>query len=143
MARARFVLFLVCLASAALGAPGADAPPGGGGEPTARRLEKDVQGDVTSPQRGLVPTVDIEGKVLDAAGRPLVGVLVKAFADGVLSGSARSDDDGSFRLSASLVERSGKGSAVLWFQSPHSEHLDGQVVLWAGEVAKAEGLFPP
>jgi hypothetical protein len=130
--------------SGALAAPGGgDAPPGGSGEPTPRRLENDVSGDVGTGQRGQAPTLDIEGKVLDAAGRPIEGVLVKAFADGLLSGSAKSAVDGSFRLAASLVETSGKGSAVLWFQSPHTEHLDGQVVLWTGAAAGAQGLFPP
>jgi hypothetical protein len=30
----------------------------------------------------------------------------------------------------------------LWFQSPQSDHLEAMVVLWPGDAAKAEGLFP-
>lgn len=143
---ARFLgiaLGLMLAASWARAAPGGDSPPAGGGDTTPRRIQADVSGDLATPQRGQMPAVDVEGRVVDASGRPLGGVLVKAFADGLISGSATSDTDGSFRLAATLVETSGKGSAVLWFDSPRDEHLDALVVLWTGDAAKAAGVFPP
>jgi hypothetical protein len=143
----------IALAAALLPAPAVPllaAPGGGGGSPgggdggaTLRDSGSNVSGDVPAAQRAASAAVQVDGRVVDGAGRPLGGIAVKVFADGVLTGSATTAADGFFALVTNPME-SGKGSAVVWFQSPDPEaYVDSWIVLWVSDSAKQSGLFPP
>lgn len=130
-------------AAAAGGGPGSSSggEVGTGPIPDPRRLQ-DSSGDVAPAQRGPLPTVQLEGRVVDSGGAPLGGIVVKVFANGVMASSAKTDPDGTF-LIASYPMREPKGSAVIWFQCPDPDrYLDASVVLWAGKVAQEQRLFP-
>jgi len=128
--------------------PVAAAPPSGGGSPPGGSTEipplrRDASGDPGTAQRAPGAALQLTGRVVDESGRPVGGVAVKAFLLGVLSGSTKTAPDGTFSLAASPAQGA-KGSAVVWFQAPDAEtYLDASVVLWAGDVAKEAGLFPP
>ena len=142
------LLTLACLAvpPAVLAGPGGSSSPGSGGgarppvEP--RRLGEDVSGNTPSAQRTPGAAVDLEGRVTSANGSPLAGIVVKAFANGLLLGAVETDADGAFTLSARPMHEK-KGSAIVWFQSPDpGRYLDTSVVLWADPTAQAQKLFP-
>ena len=79
---------------------------------------------------------------MDSGGKPVPGVTIKAFANGVLAASARTDGDGRFTLAAHPM-REEKGSAVIWFQSPDAQlYVDTSIVVWAGKTALEHHLFP-
>lgn len=147
--RTAFALALASLLvpSVAPAAPG-DAPPGGGssggsGVPELRRIERGAPGQTVSPERLPGDSIRLEGRVVDGSGSPVAKVAVKLFADGALVGSTTTSPDGLFVLAANPMQ-SGKGSAVMWFQSPDPEiYLDASVVLWAADSARQHGLFPP
>ena len=149
--RFRLVLPIVPICSLLLGSYPALAAGGGstssgsptGGSPTADpRPHDDISGSPIVAQRGASVNVQLEGRVVDAAGNPLPGIVVKTFANGVLAGSSKTQGDGTFTLAAHPM-REAKGSAVVWFQTPDAQrYLDTFVVLWAGKTAQDRHLFP-
>jgi hypothetical protein len=126
---------------AAGGGPGSGGGDVGGPVMDPRR-NQDVSGDVTVAQRSPTAAVQLEGRAVDAGGKPLGGIVVKVFANGVLVASTKTEGDGTFLLDAHPM-REPKGSAVIWFQSPDPErYVDASVVLWASKAAEAGRLFP-
>ncbi|MFN8176484.1 MAG: carboxypeptidase-like regulatory domain-containing protein [bacterium] len=144
-----FLLALACLIvpPAVLAGPGGTSPPGssgGGARPPVepRRLGEDVSGNTPNAQRTPGAAVDLEGRVTSANGSPLAGIVVKAFANGLLLGAVETEADGEFTLSARPMHEK-KGSAVVWFESPDpGRYLDACVVLWADPTAEQQKLFP-
>ncbi len=131
---------LLVFASLAFAAPGDPAPPP---EPPDTRDVAGRSGSSPVPQRADAASVAVEGRVTDGAGKPLMGVPVKLFADGVTVSATNTLADGTFRISANPMHRE-NGSAVLWVQSPDPEkYVDANVVLWSSDAAKAAGLFSP
>jgi hypothetical protein len=100
-------------------------------------------GGTDAIQRGLSLGVVISGRVKDGAGRPLGGVRVKMFSNGVMIASDASDDDGSFSVDANPpVEDT--STTVLWFESPDPGRLlDASLLVHGGVVALEQNLFPP
>lgn len=137
---------LVLAANAAAGPP-TTTPPGttGGGSRApieTHRSREDVGGETTIGERSPEATIDLEGRVTNSAGAPLGAVLVKAFANGLLMGSVRTDADGTFSLSAHPMHAK-KGSAVVWFESPDvTKYLDTSLVLWEDKGAAELRMFP-
>jgi hypothetical protein len=120
---------------------------GGGGTvnpgiPQERRIEEDVSGSQTIPERALPPGIQIEGTVRDSAGRPLEGVLVKLFANGLVRATAETVNNGTFSVESN-PQIGGNNTSVIWFQSPTDSLLDAHAVLSAGDVAREKKLFPP
>jgi hypothetical protein len=90
-------------------------------------------------RQAALPGLDLEGKVVDAAGAPVGGVRVKMFASGIIAGSTRTASDGTFRLEANPM-RGERITTDLWFESPDpDQYIDVNVVLSAAR----NGLFPP
>ena len=137
----RATLGMLTLAVSAWAAPG-DTPsrPGNEEVPTLRDRSNPA-GDVITPQRLGDSAVGLEGTGIDSAGKPIAGVSVKLFADGMTVTAAVTEADGSFRLGANPMRRP-NGSGVLWFQSPDAaKYVDASVVLWESTAAKEHGLF--
>lgn len=122
-------------------APG-DAPPSGGSsEVQDVRSRSDYSGEVSNPMHDVPDAVTIAGRVIDTAGKPVAGVVVKLFVDGVTAKAVQVDTDGTFSIAANPMQRR-TGSAVLWFQSPDPEKLvDAEVVLWQSDAAREQHLF--
>lgn len=136
-------LGILFLAPAAFAAPGDTAPGGGASDPPDFRDQAGRSGSVPTPQREGTASVGLDGRITDSAGKPLMGVAVKLFVDGVTSAATTSLADGSFRMVANPMRRD-NGSAVIWVQSPDPEkYLDANFVLWASDAAKSAGLFSP
>lgn len=140
---ARTFLLLALGAAVARAAPGDVAtPPPSPGPLEDRRIGEDVLGSTSNPVRAVPQALWIDGTVVDAQGTPLEGVLVKLFANGIVRGTARSANDGTFSLEGDPPV-GGNNSSVIWFQSPAPDRLlDSHVVLYAGDVARAKKLFP-
>lgn len=142
--------FLIALALVGtVGAAGAKEGGGSGGGstpdpgmPQERRIQDDIGGSTLNPTRDAEPAFQIDGAVADGSGRPLADVIVKLFNNGLVSASAQTATDGSFRIQADPA-LGGNNSSVLWFQSPDPERLlDAQAVLSEGSAAREAGLFP-
>jgi hypothetical protein len=135
-------LALIALPVSPQAAPG-DAGDSGPnpGIPQERRLETDVFGSIATPNRAVPQGVQIDGRVVSRAGRPLGNVLVKLFSNGVVRGSARTAADGAFALEANPAAGTGD-TTVLWFESPSEDLLHTHAVLHESNVARDRGLFP-
>lgn len=142
-------LLLAVAAVSLIGTAQAKSPGGGSGGgrttsgiPQERRLEQDISGSDAIPGRIEAAGVQIEGKVLSGSGDPIGDVLVKLFSNGVVTNSARTKGDGTFRIEGN-PPMGGTNTTVLWFQSPEPDRLlDVQAVLSEGTVAREHKLFP-
>jgi len=134
-------LVLMALPLPSQAAPGETADTPNPGTPQERRLDSDVMGSTSTPNRAVPQGVQIEGRVLTRGGSPIGGVVVKLFSNGVVSASAKSAADGAFRLEANPAS-GGDDTTVLWFESPSDDLLDAHAVLHESRQAKERKLFP-
>ena len=95
----------------------------------------------TVAQRAL-PTLDVQGIVVDKGGAPISGVRVKMFSNGMIVEDKPTTADGRFVISAS--PSGGKdATTTIWFQSPDtSKYLDVGYLVSASEAAVERELFP-
>ena len=136
---------VVTIAMIALSAGSAGAAPGGGSSggstdgtgPT--RIGRTAEG--ATPLQGRTPGMQVSGQVVDRGGRALDGVVVKMFANGMISGSTTTDPEGAFYIEGDPTI-GGNNTTVLWFESPGTELLPANVILSLGDVARERGLYP-
>jgi len=144
--------WLALIALVALAVPGgAVAGPGGGGSggtgggtapPDIGRQSRDRDGS-TLPVRESTPGMRLEGRVTDRSGKPLSGIMVKMFTNGMTVASASTDVDGSFAIETN-PSIGGNNTTDVWFQGPGTtDLLPTNVILSLGSVAGDEGLYSP
>ena len=80
------------------------------------------------------------GSVLDLNDRPLRGVIVKLFTDGVVVASTQTEASGYYELRAAY-DPSDDVTALLWFVSPDPSLLPKQLVLKESRASQTAGLI--
>lgn len=142
-------ILIPLLLAVACGSAAAKEGSGGGsatpnpGIAQERRVEQDIGADAINPMQEAPAGLQIDGTVTDGSGSPLANVVVKLFSNGVVTASAQTAADGTFRIEAN-PPIGGNNTSVIWFQSPDPDRLlDTQAVLSEGATAKERHLFPP
>lgn len=140
------LLGIVALLTGALVSAASAAPPGGGGGGgsggTGTAPPRHSRRDPGAlPQQGESAGLQVGGRVVDADGQPLGGIVVKMFANGMIISSATTTPDGSFEIEGN-PQIGGNNTTTLWFQGQGDRFLPTGVILALGSVAAEKKLYP-
>jgi hypothetical protein len=107
----------------------------------SRRVQNEASTLLSNALRVLPESVRIEGTVHDKAGKPLEGIRVRLFWNGMSLEAVRTDVDGSFLMSKN-PPAGDENTTDLWIESPDPDrYVDVNVILAAGKSARDNGIF--
>ncbi len=125
----------------------AESPSSGGASGDPIQIQPNLQrdagtGNTNLGARGEPIGLIVQGRVLDASGRPLSSARIQLFDSGVLIARATTSSEGTFEISAPSAATSG-GSIDLWVLSPDpARWVDERMVIVSGNSKVDRPLVP-
>jgi hypothetical protein len=135
---------LTALVTVLVHSPALAAAPGGGGgggggagvPPGSARRDPGAL-----PLQGESAGLQVGGKVVDRAGQPIAGIVIKMFANGMIIASETTDPEGGFEIEGN-PQLGGNNTTMLWFEDRGGELVPTGVILALGSVAEDRDLYP-